>query len=84
MKQDLTSLTPLQAETLEYIKIFKCHHGISPTNQEIAEKFGISITSAFERIYWIIRKGYLVKIPGSSRSLNIIEPKVSCTIREEE
>jgi SOS-response transcriptional repressor LexA len=58
------SLTRRQLETMEFIRAFRMEKGIAPTFQEIADHFGISKISAFERIETLERKGWLRRKKG--------------------
>lgn len=56
---DNSSLTKHQFETLKFIFWFFMKYGYSPSMVEIADKFSIARSAAFERIERLRRKGYL-------------------------
>lgn len=62
-------LTPRQKDVLEYIKDYLNTRGYSPSLEEIADNFGISIPSVHQHIELIKKKGYLKKDESQSRSV---------------
>ena len=67
------NLTPKQLEVLTLIRRCRNENGYSPTMQELAEEFGVSKVTVFERVEALIRKGALNREPNKARSLSIAE-----------
>ena len=67
----MKNLTIKQLAVYEFIRA-KIVDGIPPTRQDICDKFGYkSINSAELMIKAIIKKGYLLHVPGISRGLRL-------------
>lgn len=65
-----------QREILEFISQYSQRHGFSPTLKEIGESVNTSISTIYEHIEVLIKKGVIKKEHGLSRSLEIIEEKI--------
>lgn len=65
----MSKLTQKQADALAFIKSFRSEKGFSPTRQEIADNFGIQVTSAQVRVIALIKKGALTEVKRSFRSI---------------
>lgn len=66
-----------ERKVLEFITQYIKRRGYSPTLQEIAEGCGLrSPATVHEHIWYLIRKGYLKKTEGVSRSLELVEQTV--------
>ena len=57
-------MTPQQGATLAWIRSFMREHGYAPTLREIGGHFGISSTSAFERVHRLVDAGHLKLVAG--------------------
>lgn len=69
-----TKLTKKQALIIEFITDYTNSHGVSPTYREIMTALGLSSVSAVaEHISNLINKGALRKVPGTARSLEVID-----------
>ncbi len=67
-------LTKKQALIIEFITDYTNSHGVSPTYREIMSALGLSSVSAVaEHIENLIKKGALRKVPGTARSLEVID-----------
>jgi len=66
-------LTPRQKDVFEYIKNYLNINGYSPSLEEIATNFGISIPSVHQHIELIKKKGYLKKEESQSRSVSPLQ-----------
>ncbi len=67
-------LTKKQALIIEFINDFTATHGVSPTYREIMTALGLSSVSAVaEHIDNLCTKGALKKVPGTARSLEVID-----------
>ncbi len=65
----LPPLTKRQHETAKFIYEYTRKHRIAPSLEEIGSHSGTCKTSVFERVRYLIEKGYLVKVPRISRGL---------------
>ncbi len=67
-------LTPTQKKVLEFLKSYLREKGFPPTLREIAFHFGLKGPKAPQKTLSILeRKGYIKKIPGSSRAIEVPE-----------
>lgn len=67
-----------QREILEYVKDFIKKNGYSPTIAEICEKVGLtSPATVYEHLVSLERKGMIRRKTGTSRSIEILDPKMS-------
>jgi repressor LexA len=66
-------LTPRQEEVLDFLKDFVMGRGFPPTLREIASHLGVKGPKGPQKALRILeRKGYLRRVPGGSRALEII------------
>lgn len=69
-------LTKKQKQILDYITEHIELHGYAPSYREIAKAFELgSPATVAEHVETLVAKGYLMKNPNSSRSLQIIKPE---------
>ncbi len=67
-------LTKKQALIIDFIKDFTARQGESPTYREIMSALGLSSVSAVaEHIDNLVKKGALKKLPGTARSLEVVD-----------
>ncbi len=67
-------LTKKQSIIIDFINDFTSARGISPSYREIMAALGLSSVSAVaEHIDNLVKKGALRKVPGTARSLEIID-----------
>jgi repressor LexA len=65
-------LTPNQSKVLDFLKGYVRKKGFPPTLREIASHFGLRGPRAPQKTLAILeRKGYLRKVPGGSRAIEI-------------
>ena len=70
-------LTPTQERVFNFLKDFLREKGFPPTLREIASHFGLRGPKAPQKTLNILeRKGYIRKIPGGSRAVEILGSKV--------
>ena len=74
-------LTPTQEKVFEFLKDFLREKGFPPTLREIASHFGLKGPKGPQKTLNILeRKGYIRKIPGGSRAIEILSyPQFSLT-----
>jgi repressor LexA len=74
-------LTPTQEKVFDFLKDFLGRKGFPPTLREIASQFGLRGPKAPQKTLNILeRKGYIRKIPGGSRAIEIFSyPQFSLT-----
>jgi repressor LexA len=66
-------LTPTQEKVFEFLKDFLREKGFPPTLREIASHFGLRGPKAPQKTLNILeRKGYIRKVPGGSRAIEIL------------
>jgi repressor LexA len=70
-------LTERQIKVLRFIERTVAVSGYPPTIREIGNEFGIKSTNGVnDHLRALMRKGYLAKEPGKSRTLTLLQPKV--------
>lgn len=69
----MKALSENQKETLEFIEKFVADNGISPTLQNIADHFGITVPSASNRINALIIKDQVKRDSGKHRSITLTD-----------
>ncbi len=68
-------LSPTQERVLAFLKKYLGEKGFPPTLREIASHFGLKGPRAPQKTLTILeRKGYVRKIPGGSRAVEILSP----------
>jgi repressor LexA len=66
-------LTQRQKEVLDFLKDFVMGRGFPPTLREIASHLGVKGPRGPQKALRILeRKGYLRRVPGGSRAMEII------------
>ncbi len=79
-------LTKKQALIIDFIKEFSAREGESPSYREIMSALGLSSVSAVaEHIDNLVKKGALKKLPGTARSLEVVDlsyPETTTLFRE--
>ena len=75
------ALTPTQEKVFDFLKDFLREKGFPPTLREIASHFGLGGPKAPQKTLTILeRKGYIHKVPGGSRAIEILgHPSVCLT-----
>lgn len=64
-------LTDRQREVFEYIKRYKTENDVSPTFREIADHFEVSVSAICKILFYIIKKGYLIRDKGKARTIKL-------------
>lgn len=71
----MTVLTRKQQQIFDFILKSQRTDGITPTYQEIADRFDFrSVNSVTAHLYLLRKKGYLERNPGKARSLRVTSP----------
>ncbi len=70
-------LTPRQKDVLDFVREYLRKKGYSPSLDEIATHFGISIPSVHQHVELIRKKGYLKKDESQSRSMTLLQESVT-------
>jgi repressor LexA len=71
------TLTPTQKNVFNFLEDFLRRKGFPPTLREIASHFGLRGPKAPQKTLNILeRKGYIRKIPGGSRAIEILGSKI--------
>jgi len=69
-------LTPTQGKVYSFLKDYVGEKGFPPTLREIASHFGLKGPKAPQKTLTLLeKKGYIHKIPGSSRAIEILRPR---------
>jgi repressor LexA len=72
VKEDLTTS---QKKVLDFLKSYIRKKGFPPTLREIASNFGLKGPKAPQKTLSILeRKGYIKKVPGESRAIEVLGP----------
>lgn len=67
-------LTKKQALIIDFIKDFTAAHGESPSYREIMTALGLtSVSAVAEHVENLVKKGALLKTPGTARSLEVVD-----------
>ena len=67
-------LTRKQAQALAFIERYTADHGISPSLREIAAELGGSSQGNIQRMIGaMVERGYLRRIPGQHRGIEVIK-----------
>lgn len=70
--RDKNALTKRQEEVLNFVEDHLSKHGVAPTLQEICDDFGFkSPNAASQHLRLIAKKGYLVRLRNSPRSIQL-------------
>ena len=79
----MKTLTPRQAEVLEFIASYHDLHAYPPTIREIADHFSISVKGAYDHVKALEKKGRLRLGENRSRAIEIISrDKVERSVSE--
>jgi repressor LexA len=70
----MKGLTARQAEIMKYITTYREANGVSPTFQEIALHFDISLQAVQNITGYIRKKGFLTWKDGKPRTIIICQP----------
>jgi len=74
--ENRTKLTSTQKKVLDFVKDYLGGKGFPPTLREIASHFRLKGPKAPQKTLNILeRKGYLRRVPGSSRAIEILNPQ---------
>lgn len=74
-------LTKKQLAVLEYIQDFTEENGYSPSYREIMAGLGLnSVSAVAEHVENLVEKGVLKKVPGASRSLEVLDYRHESTV----
>jgi repressor LexA len=69
----MKELTPKQEKVFSFLKDYLLEKGFPPTLREIASHFGLKGPKAPQKTLTILeRKGYIRKVPGGSRAIEIL------------
>lgn len=72
----MQTLTPRQAQILEFIRSYQQETGYPPTRSEIAQQMGFkSPNAAEEHLKALARKKAIEIVPGASRGIRLPEPE---------
>ncbi len=74
--------TDRQVAVLEFLQRYRRLRGMSPTLEEIAEKFGVSKVTVHDHIRQLEKKGAIRKVPHMARALEILDEDYLDTRRE--
>jgi repressor LexA len=73
LKNEKKELTSTQEKVLGFLKNFLREKGFPPTLREIASHFGLKGPKSPQKILGILeRKGYLRRVPGGSRAIEVL------------
>lgn len=67
-------LTKRQHEVLSYIQVYTQEHGYAPTFEEISAYMGVGMSTVYEHIGNLVRKGRLLREHNRPRALRVIVP----------
>jgi repressor LexA len=66
--------TPRQREILAFIAGYQVDHGVSPTLEEIGDRFGVHRVTIFQHVNALERRGALRRSAQLARSIEILDP----------
>lgn len=67
-------LSPMTRRVLHAIQGYQQSTGQSPSIMEIAKMVGVSKTPAYGAVLRLEERGYLRKLPGKARSIEVLRP----------
>ena len=67
----MKKLTDRQCEVLQFIKDYIQAHGYPPSHRDVGDGIGISARVANDHIHALVRKGHLIYLKDSRRTLRI-------------
>jgi len=74
-----SSLTPRQAEILEWIRSFIARHGYPPSHREIGEAMSIGSTNGVrDHLRTLVRKGFIETDYVAARGIRIVAAPGTC------
>jgi len=68
------TLTPKQKKIIEFITNYQKNKGFSPTHKEIGKKFHLVVSTIYEHLSVLERKGYIKKEHGHARTIEATDP----------
>lgn len=66
-------LTEKQLAVLDFIRDFIADKGVSPTLDEMSQRFGVSKITIYEHVNALEKKGAIRKTPNMARSITLVE-----------
>lgn len=67
----MEAITKRQQEILDYIKQYRAANALSPTFREIAERFGVSVSTVYYIVQRLEVKKMIIRQPHKARFLHI-------------
>lgn len=77
MSTNVPTLSNRQRAILAFITDHLTSYGYPPSVREIAEELDLSIGAVHHQLVELELKGYLRRVPGRSRAIQVIEPKAA-------
>lgn len=73
MTKNIFDLNDGEKRMLDMIRAYTAEHGYPPTNRELGEMLGVTASTACRMLKMLALKGKIVKVPGGSRAIRVIE-----------
>jgi SOS-response transcriptional repressor LexA len=71
----MIGLTPIQQQCLDFLRTYHAEKGVTPTLQEITDRFGwVSKSNAARMIDRLEERGHIRRSPRKARSIEFITP----------
>ena len=71
-------MTELQQKTYEWVRLYIVERGISPLLEEIADHFGVHMTTIFVRFDALVQAGILIRVGNRARNLRLPDVCPAC------
>jgi len=65
-------LTPKQREYYDFIRDHIHEYGSSPSLQEIANHFNVSVANAHTKVNALVDRGFLTRTEGATRGIDLV------------
>jgi len=65
-------ITPKQREYYNFVRDYIHENGASPSLQEIADQFNVTVANAHNKINALVDRGFLTKVDGQNRGLDLV------------
>lgn len=72
--KDRNALSTMQRRILQAIRDFMARQDMPPTVRELGEVFDLKSSTVFAHLKALERKGFLLRSPGKSRGIQLVDP----------
>lgn len=65
-------ITPKQREYYNFVRAYIHENGASPSLQEIADEFDVTVPNAANKVRALVERGFLTKVAWQNRGLDLV------------